>query len=459
MLYNIIKLLFRITFRFFFRKRFRLNADRFPQEGPLIICANHPGAFLDPIVIAASSRRRIYFLAKAAVFKGPLMKWLLPKFNMIPIYRKQDDPSQMHKNDETFSKCYEHLLKGDAILIFPEGVSITERKLKEIKTGAARIALGAAAQSGFTKEVKIQCIGINYDDPHLFRQDVLLSYSEPIVISDYRKQYEENQKEAVSAVTDRIRQNLEAEVVHIEHEEADGITRQIERLYRAELIGDKIKTAELKMRELEMIKNISLAVKYFLNTDRAKVNDVVNKIKSYFWKLDELGFSDRLMRTGRKEGSRYFYWLGELALIVFGFPVFIYGVTINYLPFTLASFLSRKLVRTREFFGAIGVAAGMLLFLIWYTFLAVVTIQADFSWWMNLVIIASWIPAGLWCWFYFRSLYYIRNRWKYISVFRSRKGMMQEILSQRKEIISEFERIATDLRSKGVIPEEAPVPK
>jgi len=459
MLYNILKLLFWTTFRFFFRKTFRLNADRFPNEGPLIICANHPGAFLDPIVIAASSKRRIYFLAKAAVFKGAFAKWLLPKFNMIPIYRKQDDPSKMHKNDETFSKCYEHLLKGDAILIFPEGISITERKLREIKTGAARIALGAAAQCNFEKEVKIQCIGINYDDPHLFRQDVLLSYNEPIVVNQYKDQYESDQKSVVNEITEKIRTNLEEAVVHIEHEEADGITRQVEKLYRAELIGDKIQTAALKQRELEMIKNISTAVKYFLQTDREKVNEVVNKIKSYFWKLDELGFSDRLVRSGRKEGSRFYYWLGELVLIILGFPLFMYGITINFLPFKVASFLSRKLVKQREYFGAIGAAAGMFLFLIWYSVLSVVTIKADFVWWMNLVIIASWIPSGLWCWYYIRSIRYISNRWKYIRVFRSRKGMMQDILEQRKEIISEFERIATDLRAKGVIPEEAPVPR
>lgn len=459
MLYNILKLLFKITFRFFFRKTFRLNADRFPETGPLIICANHPGAFLDPIVIAASSKRRIYFLAKAAVFKGAFAKWLLPKFNMIPIYRKQDDPTQMHKNDETFSKCYEHLLKGDAILIFPEGVSQLERRLNEIKTGAARIAIGAAAISDFKQEVKIQCIGINYDDPNLFRQDVLVSYSEPIVVNQYQKLYEEDQKEAITTVTNEIRARLEAEVIHIEHEEADGITKQVEDLYRANLLGDKIETAELKMRELEMIKNISKAVKYFLHTDRSKVDSVVNNIKSYFWKLEELGFSDKLVRSGRKEGSRHYFWLGELALIILGFPFFLYGVTVNYIPFTIASFLSRKLVTQREFFGAIGVAAGMLLFLIWYSVLSIIVIKADFTWWMNILIIASWIPAGLWCWYYFRSIYYISNRWKYINVFRSRKDLLKDIQAQRNEILAEFEKIAADLREKGVIPEEAPVPR
>lgn len=452
MLYNFLRLLFRITFRFFFRKTFRLHADRLPEDGPLIICANHPGAFLDPIVIAASTKRRIYFLAKAAVFKGAFAKWLLPKFNMIPVYRKQDDPSQMHKNDETFAKCYEHLLRGDAILIFPEGISITERKLKEIKTGAARIALGACAASGFKQDVKIACLGINYDDPHIFRQDVLLSYSEPISMLEFRAEYDTDSFKAAQKVTDTIRERLESEVIHIEHEEADGITRMIEKIYRAEIVGEKIHSAELKVRELEMIRNISIAVRHFLHNDRTRVTEVVNKMKSYFWKLEELGFSDKLIRSGRKAGSRYYYWLGELALIIFGFPLFIYGSLVNYIPFYAASFLSRKLVKQREFFGAIGVAAGMLFFLIWYTALIFLLRHFEFPWWVDLAIIASWIPSGLWSWFYMRSLYFISNRWKYISFFRTRTNLMTDIAEQRREIIEEFRLIAEQLRNDGVIP-------
>ena len=96
----------------------------------------------------------------------------------------------------------------------------------------------------------------------------------------------------------------------------------------------------------------------------------------------------------------------------------------------------------------------MFLFLIWYILLTIVVVKADFTWWMNLLIIASWVPTGLWCWYYSRSIHYISNRWKYVSVFRNRKEMMSDILTQRKEIIEEFETIAKDLRAKGIVPKE-----
>lgn len=98
---------------------------------------------MDPIVLARLINRKIYFLGKGELFKGAIISWLRNSLNIIPVYRKQDNPSELNKNADTFRKCYEHLEKDGVILTFPEGVSITERKLKLIKGGASHIALGA----------------------------------------------------------------------------------------------------------------------------------------------------------------------------------------------------------------------------------------------------------------------------------------------------------------------------
>src|SRR5687768_5715739 len=126
MLYSILRFLMQITVRVFFRSITIRNKAVFPENGPLLVLANHPSTFMDPIVIATLLNREVYFLAKGELFKSGFAKWLLPKFNMIPVYRKQDDPSLMNKNQDTFNNCFEHLEKGGAILMFPEGISITE---------------------------------------------------------------------------------------------------------------------------------------------------------------------------------------------------------------------------------------------------------------------------------------------------------------------------------------------
>ena len=155
MLISILKFLMQLTTKGFFKTISVRNKEMIPEKGPLMILANHPSTFMDPIVITTILKRDVYYLAKGELFKNNFANWILPKLNMIPVYRKQDDPNQMEKNKDTFKKCFEHLEKGGAILMFPEGTSITERKLRPIKTGAARIVLGAEERNNFNLGVAI----------------------------------------------------------------------------------------------------------------------------------------------------------------------------------------------------------------------------------------------------------------------------------------------------------------
>jgi 1-acyl-sn-glycerol-3-phosphate acyltransferase len=179
----------RLTTKFFFKTISVRNKEIIPQDGPLMILANHPSTFMDPIVITTILNRDVYYLAKGELFKSRLSRWILPKLNMIPVYRKQDDPKQMEKNKDTFEKCFEHLEKGGAILMFPEGTSITERKLRPIKTGASRIVLGAEERNQFNLGIKVITIGLNYDNPHRFNQQLYINIEQPIAAAFYKDQY------------------------------------------------------------------------------------------------------------------------------------------------------------------------------------------------------------------------------------------------------------------------------
>jgi 1-acyl-sn-glycerol-3-phosphate acyltransferase len=451
MLYAILKQLFRITFTVFFRRAYRSHPEYLPEKGALIICANHPGAFLDPVVIAAMTNRKLFFLAKGAVFKGKFAKWFLPRLNMIPVYRQQDDPSQMHKNQETFARCFDHLGKGGTILIFPEGISITERKLKPLKTGAARIALGAEEKFNYALDVKIACIGLNYEDPHTFRRDVYVGFAEPIRVADYVKQYRENNFAAVEALTDEIRKRLEEQMINTADEETDKLVGYIERLYKEDLLREQGIDASDKPQEFRLTKRIVSTVNYFREHDPERVARISQDIKSYFWKLDELGLSDRVLRSGYGRPRLWVKSLGDLLYIVLGFPVYLYGLLHNYLPFISASLLSKKLVKSREFRGAIGAAAGMIFYLIWYVALGILSWHYFHKWgftrhpgYMFLLYFITWPASGMFAWFYYRIVYYISKRWLMISLFFRRSLIVAELVMQRRAIIAEFEKAIRD---------------
>lgn len=219
MIYKVLKVLIKLTMFFFFKKRIVRGAENIPASGPTILVANHPVTFLDPLLVAVATKRQVHFLAKGAMFKNGLIRAIFKSFNMIPIYRAQDNPSDMSKNQDTFHFCYEHLEKGGLILIFPEGISVTDRTLKPLKTGVARIALGAEAKNKFKLGVKIIPIGLTYEGPHEFRKDVLINIGESIILDQNRLIYEKDDREAVRVLTNQIAQDVGALSLNLESDD------------------------------------------------------------------------------------------------------------------------------------------------------------------------------------------------------------------------------------------------
>ena len=143
---------------------------------------NHPNGLIDPALVFVLTHRHVTFLAKEPLFRIPVIGWLLRGLQCLPVYRKQDDPSQMGKNEGTLDAARGALVAGRAITLFPEGKSHSEPSLAELKTGAARIALSAAKQGA---AVRIVPVGLTYADKHRFRSEVLIEMGAPIEVRDF----------------------------------------------------------------------------------------------------------------------------------------------------------------------------------------------------------------------------------------------------------------------------------
>ena len=85
--------------------------------------------------------------------------------------------------------AYKILENEGAFLIFPEGISVAERRLNKIKTGAARIGFGALESIDWSQEVIIMPVGLSYSDVIKFKSDVVIKYGNPICLNDYKNDY------------------------------------------------------------------------------------------------------------------------------------------------------------------------------------------------------------------------------------------------------------------------------
>jgi 1-acyl-sn-glycerol-3-phosphate acyltransferase len=448
MLYTILKLLMRGTTQVFFRSITIKNKEAVPVEGPVIILANHPSTFMDPIVVASVINRKVYFLGKGELFKGAFAKWFLPKLNIIPVYRKQDDPTQMNKNADTFNKCFEHLEKGGAILIFPEGVSITERKLKPIKTGAARIALGAEARNDFKLGVKIVNIGLNYADPHKFSRDLFINIEKPIEARSYQQKFNADEFGAAEELTEDIRKQLENVVISIQDSKTDELVKNIETLYKYDLKKARGISGTDSASEFAITQNIIKAVSYFSENDPAFVESMQSRIKSYLESLDELKIDDEDISRNRSNRSFLGTNIRALFFLILGFPVYVYGLVNNFLPFEIPGLLAGKISKSKDFRGAIGMVLGMFTFLIFYT-LQIWLVNHFFHNTLLTVLYALSLPlSGFFTYYYWHTFDKIRAKWLLISLFFRRSTAIASRIAERESIIEEFNKRRAEFLEK-----------
>lgn len=104
-----------------------------PLDGSVVIACNHVTNF-DVFPMQLSLPRPIFFMAKAELFKFPLMDVALRDLGAFPVYRGEKDAWAMRHA----RKVLEH---GQILGMFPEGTRNKGRGLGVAKTGTARLAI------------------------------------------------------------------------------------------------------------------------------------------------------------------------------------------------------------------------------------------------------------------------------------------------------------------------------
>ena len=119
---------------------FRVHAygrENLPEAGPVILAPNHK-AFLDPVFIGFTTKRRLRYMAKTEMFT-PSSAGLLVRLGAFPIRRGEAD-------SDAFETAKLLLEAGEAVVVFPEGTRVEQRDaLGAPHHGAARLSAATGA--------------------------------------------------------------------------------------------------------------------------------------------------------------------------------------------------------------------------------------------------------------------------------------------------------------------------
>ncbi|MGA8943017.1 MAG: lysophospholipid acyltransferase family protein [Thermoactinomyces sp.] len=111
--------------------------EHIPEKGPVVFCCNHISN-LDPPLLAVSTKRKVHFMAKAELFRVPVLGGLVRSLGAFPVKRGAGDR-------QALKKAIQLLQEGHTVGIFPEGTRSKTGEMGQFHVGAALIALKGEA--------------------------------------------------------------------------------------------------------------------------------------------------------------------------------------------------------------------------------------------------------------------------------------------------------------------------
>ncbi len=434
MFYAFIRGWVSLALRLFYRVK--VNAPAAEPQGPVIFVGNHPNALIDPALVFVITRREVTFLAKEPLFRLPVIGWILRGLRALPVYRKQDNPGQMVKNEGTLEAARTALVQGRAITIFPEGKSHSEPMLAELKTGAARIALGAAREGS---PVRIVPVGFTYGEKNLFRSTVLIEVGPAIEVQPFLPEQgasEEQEKEASRQLTERIASGLKAVTLNLAKWEDLPLIQMAEQLYA---FGQKEKA------DGERLKHWAAGLQLFRAEQPERFEQVRSSLMSFHRRLELVHADPADLALVYRSGLVARFVVKNVAALCLGLPLFALGLVLFALPYQVPRFAARKseldTQATVKFLGA------LLMALVWWPGLTVAAwVLGGWPW--GLVALVGTPPLALF------TLYFV-ERWAVIArdigVFfklGSRSRLKALLLQDGERLSTEVERLAGEYRPR-----------
>ena len=431
MLYAFIRAVVGAALRLFYKVALTGSAARL--DGPVMYVGNHPNALIDPALVFVLTPRHVTFLAKAPLFKLPVLGQLLRGIDALPVYRKQDNPSLMQQNEGTLDAAAQALVQGRAITLFPEGKSHSDPQLAELKTGAARIALKAVRQGA---PVKVVPVGLTYEEKHLFRSEVLIDVGEPIDAAAFVAKDEAGEVASARALTEAIAGGLRKVTLNLEAWEDLPLLRTAESLYALK-VGSAAKDPDRLRR---FARGAQL-----LRAEQPERYDRMRADLLGFRRRISLGSADPSDLTlAYRPAQVASFVLRNLAMLLIGLPLAALGFVLFWLPYQIPSWVTDASKPELDTQATLKFLAALVVAPLW-----LVVLFVAFAWKLGplagLLAVVLAAPLALFTrWF----VEHWKSALRDIRVFftlGSRVRLKGLLLSEGERLATELEQLATEL--------------
>lgn len=356
MFYRFVRGLISFALGLFYRLQVHRATD--DLSGPVMFVGNHPNSIIDPAMVFATTDRQVTFLAREPLFRVPVFGAILRGLGALPVYRKQDHPGQMAKNEGTLEAAAAALQEGKAITIFPEGKSHSDPQMSEIKTGAARIAF-RAAKAG--TKLRIIPIGLTYQAKNRFHSKVRVQVGQPITVSNPGDITGDAEVEWVRALTTQVIDGMRDVTMNLQTWGDLVLIETAEQLY-ALRIGEKD-------NDPDRLRRFARGIDILSREDPELLFDLREDVMSFRSRLDMVAANakDLSLQYRRPEVARFV--LRNLVSVLVGLPLFALGLVLFCVPFMTVRVMARVVPLSKDRVATLKFIAALLITPIWQALL------------------------------------------------------------------------------------------
>jgi 1-acyl-sn-glycerol-3-phosphate acyltransferase len=324
-----------LLIRSFFRSVEVENRDGLPIRTPAMVVASHRNGLVDGLLLMVALRRYPRFLGKSTLFKIPPLWPLLKLAGVVPVYRAADGPSTQ-KNAAAFAASRRILGGGGLIAVFPEGISHDAPRLQTLRTGAARIALGATVEDNIEDLVLVP-VGISYDAKARFRSRALVRVGEPVPVNTWAPLYREDEHKAVRAMTDDIAVRLRTVGPDYRSWAEAADLSMVAEIVGRSLGAAQPETVGLGRRE-ELARSLAAAAQ---SAGGGALDPVLHALARYQQELWLLGLDDGQVASsaGRRRHGSALMW--SIVKAMAAVPVAVVGTAVHLIPYEVIKRLAR----------------------------------------------------------------------------------------------------------------------
>ena len=210
-----------------YRKIHYVGLENIPKDGAIIFAPNHTNTLMDALVVLCYDYTPKVFVARADIFKNPLLAKIFHFLKIMPIMRQRDGFQAVKKNQEIINKSVDVLKDKIPFCIFPEGTHQAKYSSLPLSKGIFRIAFQA---NELMPDVTLYIVpvGICYGDFFRFRSTIRMEFGKPINVGAYLAEHPGlSPQEQTNGMKDLLTERLHDTLFHIPNDDDYRATYEV----------------------------------------------------------------------------------------------------------------------------------------------------------------------------------------------------------------------------------------